>query len=313
MEWALFIAPSALEAALGRLGAAGGAEDEAWWRVGPVGGAAAWFGDLAGLHGGEGFRRVYWGSEFCETLIPAAGATERLARLAGELGLGWTLVTPYVTDAGLDRIGRLLAELPRELHPEEMVVNDWGVLRRMRREQPHLRPVLGRLMNKMIRDPRVAARFDDPRAPREAVEALRGFSISAGSYRAFLEESQVGRVEVDNPLQGLSVDFAAQGTAASIYLPFGYVTTGRICLPGSLGRSRGEKFTHLGACGRECGGVVLELKNTRSPFPADRDLTLYQRGNTIFYFQPPEQVAEALENAVSCGVDRVVWQPELPF
>jgi len=312
MEWALFIAPSGLEAALDRLETAGGADDEAWWHAGPVPGATAWYGDIAGTRGGV-FGRIYWGSEFCETLIPGNVATGRLARRAGELDLGWSLVTPYVTDEGLDRIERLLARLPRDLHPDEVVVNDWGVLRMVRREQPHLRTVLGRLMNKMIRDPRVAARFDDPRAPREAVEALKGFSISAGSYRAFLAENQVGRVEVDNPLQGLSVDFTVQGTAASIYLPFGYVTTGRICLPGSLGRPRGDKFTHLGTCGRECGEAVLELKNTRSPFPDDRDLTLYQRGNTIFYFQPPEQAAGALENAASCGVDRVVWQPGLPF
>jgi hypothetical protein len=168
-------------------------------------------------------------------------------------------------------------------------------------------------MNKMIRDPRVASRFDDPRAPQEAVDALRGFSISAGSYRSFLDRQQVERVEVDNPLQGLAVDFAGPGVSASIYLPFGYVTTGRICLPGSLGLAPGDKFSHLGRCGRECGGTVLELKNTRSPFEADRDLTLYQRGNTIFYVQSPGQVAAGLEAAAGCGVDRVVWQPELPF
>jgi hypothetical protein len=313
MEWVLFIAPSALEGAVERL-AGGGFPGEDVWRVTPAAGTPEeWFGDAAAAHGGGEFSRIYWGSEFCETLIPGAAATARLAGQAREKGLDWTLVTPYVTDTGLARISRLLEKLPRDLHPDEVVVNDWGVLRRLRREQEHLRPVLGRLMNKMIRDPRVASTFDDPRAPREAVDALRGFSISAGSYREFLARKKVGRVEVDNPLQGLAVDFAAQDIPASIYLPFGYVTTGRICLPGSLGLPPGGKFSHLGHCGRECGGTVLELKNTKSPFEADRDLTLYQRGNTIFYFQPPRQTAAGLEAAAGCGVDRIVWQPELPF
>jgi len=313
MEWVLFIAPSVLEDALGRL-ESGGVPGAAVWQVSPVAGAPeAHFGDIAAARGGDVFRRIYWGCEFCETLIPGSGATVRLAEGARERGLAWSLVTPYVTDHGLDRIARLLEKLPRDLHPDEVVVNDWGILRWLRREQDHLRPVLGRLMNKMIRDPRVATQFDDPRAPREAVEALRGFSISAGSYRSFLDGKQVGRVEVDNPLQGLSVDFAAEGIPASIYLPFGYVTTGRICLPGSLRLTPGNKFSHLDRCGRECGDTVLELKNTKSPFEADRGLTLYQRGNTIFYFQPPDRVAAGLEAAADCGVDRVVWQPELPF
>ena len=58
---------------------------------------------------------------------------------------------------------------------------------------------------------------------------------------------------------------------------------------------------------------VLNMKNSRSPFEADRSLRLYQRGNTIFYFQLPAQTAAGLAAAAGCGVDRVVWQPELPF
>jgi hypothetical protein len=313
MEWALFIAPSALAGAIGRMGS-GRACRESDWQVSPVKGRGEVdFGEAVTAHGGERFRRVYWGCEFCETLIPGFGSTVKLAEGALENDLAWSLVTPYVTDHGLDRIIRLLEKLPRDLHPDEMVVNDWGVLRWMRREQAHIRPVLGRLMNKMIRDPRVASRFDDPRAPREAVDALKGFSISAGSYRSFLEEKQVGRVEIDNPLQGLSVDFSAEGIPASIYMPFGYVTTGRICLTGSLRLPRGEKFSLLGECGRECSGAVLELQNTSSPFETDREMKLYQRGNTIFYVQTPERISAGLEAAEGCGVDRVVWQPELPF
>lgn len=313
MEWVLFIAPSALDGAISRLGK-GGVCRKSDWQVSPVKGRGeADFGDIAAAHGGEQFQRVYWGCEFCETLIPGQGSTTRLAGGALENGLAWSLVTPYVTDHGLDRIIRLLETLPRDLHPDEMVVNDWGVLRWLRREQTHIRPVLGRLMNKMIRDPRVASRFDDPRAPREAVDALKGFSISAASYRKFLDQKQVGRVEIDNPLQGLSVDFSAEGVPASIYVPFGYVTTGRICLTGSLRLPRGEKFSHLSQCGRECSGAVLELQNTSSPFEADREMKLYQRGNTIFYFQSPEGVSAGLDAAAGCGVDRVVWQPALPF
>jgi len=310
MEWVLFIATSALDNALDRLGSGDPFPGEQVWQVTTVPGVTAAYGDLAG---NGGFGRVYWGCEFCETLIPGAGSTGRLAGKLAERQIPWSLVTPYVTDAGLDRLAGLLAKLPRELHPDEAVVNDWGVLRWLGREQPHIRPVLGRLMNKMIRDPRVATKFEDPRSPQEAKDALKGWSISAGSYQSFLEGKRVTRVEIDNPLQGLAVDFGKEGVAASVYLPFGYVTTGRICLPGSLNVRPADKFSLLGNCRRECGGSVLELKNTRSPIEADRGLRLYQRGNTIFYVQPPDHVTQGLRAAAGSGVDRVIWQPTLPF
>ena len=54
----------------------------------------------------------------------------------------------------------------------EVVVNDWGVLRLVRREFPGLRPVLGRLMNKMMRDPRVAPFYSG--GPDDARPGRRG-------------------------------------------------------------------------------------------------------------------------------------------
>jgi len=313
MEWALFIAPSGLDGAVAGLDA-GGFPGPAVFRAAPaVGRAEGEYGEAVAAHGGDGFRRIYWGNEFCETLIPGPGATGRLAEALRRRELAWTLVTPYATDQGLDRLSRLLAELPRHLRPDEAVVNDWGVLRWLHREYPEIRPVMGRLMNKMIRDPRVATKFDNPHSPQEARDALKGWSISTDSYQDFLRGRGVARVEIDSPLQGMSVDFGDTGVAASIYLPFGYVTTGRICLPGSLALEPGDKFSHLFPCRRECGETVLELKNTRSPIEADRGLSLYQRGNTIFYVLPPEQVADGLAAAAESGVDRVVWQSSLPF
>jgi hypothetical protein len=313
MEWALFIAPSGLEDAVAGLDA-GGYPRPVVFRTAPAAGLERWdHTDTAMAHGGGDFSRVYWGCEFCETLVPGARATARLAEALGRQGLAWSLVTPYATDRGLDRVARLMGALPRELMPDEVVINDWGMLRWFHREHPGIRPVMGRLMNKMIRDPRVATKFDDPRSPESAKRAIKGWSISAGSYREFLRDKGVVRVEIDSPLQGLAVDFAEEGMAASIYLPFGYVTTGRICLPGSLALDAGDKFSHLSACGRECSETVLELKNTRSPIKADRGLSLYQRGNTIFYVLPPDRVADGLDTAADRGVDRVVWQPSLPF
>src|SRR5437867_3594050 len=88
-------------------------------------------------------------------------------------GRAWAPHAPYVTDRGLARPRPLLEAAASERgEGTEVVVNDWGVLRLVRREFPGLRPVLGRLMNKMMRDPRVAPFYSG--GPDDARRALSG-------------------------------------------------------------------------------------------------------------------------------------------
>ncbi|MDP7294889.1 MAG: hypothetical protein QGG24_06170, partial [Vicinamibacterales bacterium] len=55
--------------------------------------------------------RVYLGNEFCERLIPSVQLLERAHTAAAERGLALTLLTPYVTDDGIDRLRPLLSRL----------------------------------------------------------------------------------------------------------------------------------------------------------------------------------------------------------
>ena len=257
--------------------------------------------------------RIYYGPEFCEHLLPSP---ERLRRvLAAALdagGLPVTLLLPWATDAGLARIRPLLAVLEEKAGPgAEAVVNDWGVLRLIRREFPGLTPVLGRLMNKMMRDPRVAPFYSA--GPAEARKALSGSSARLPTYQRFLLDSGVRRLELDPLLQGIDQDLAGTGLRSTLWLPFGYAASGRICLSGSLHLPRADKFRYDLPCRHECQEHSVELRNSRSPFAESRDLVLWQRGNTVFYPVTGKPLEDALDGLARIGADRLVLQLDLPM
>ena len=67
------------------------------------------------------FKRVHFGVEFCERLLPSKKELqETRAEVAGR-GLPFTFVTPYVTEDGLQKVQTLLKLLP---DGTEVVFND---------------------------------------------------------------------------------------------------------------------------------------------------------------------------------------------
>lgn len=245
--------------------------------------------------------RIYYGNEFCQERIPRPGELEASCRTIRETGLPLTFVTPPVNDDGCDVLVDRLTRLQNWLPHSEVVVNDWGVLRLVHEKFPALVPVLGRLLNKFLRDPRVTARYDVP-------PALRQSSLSIPAYGRLLARYGVQRTELDNLYQGIDLDFQALDLLPSLYVPFGYVTTGRICMLGNLHLSRDEKFaTPSGPCPQPCLRVEVDLAEQKAEAHS-----FTQRGNTIFYRQAEALIDRGLEWAKRHGA-RVVYQPEIPF
>ena len=262
--------------------------------------------------GPPAWTRLYFGHEFCERRAPAVDDVRRAYEAASSAGLAFSLLTGYVTDQGLDRLRPVLAWLAGRDDPHiEIVANDWGVVRVVTGDHAALRPVLGRLMNRMLRDPRIMPGFVGAPAPGDALAAVRQSSISAPVFRRLLARLGVERVEFDNLIQGLDMDFAGLGVAASVYVPYGYVVTGRVCAIGSLGQPASDRF-HVGAdCRRECQRYTITRQASASPFDGGHREYL-ERGNTCCYYQDRSAIASAGEMAQQAGISRVVYQTDLP-
>ncbi len=272
---------------------------------------AGWATLLTVARGTSSPLRVYFGNEFCEHRIPAEAEFEASVAEVRAVGLPFTFVTPPVTDPGLERLAGLFARLEALLPGSEVVVGDWGTARILQERFTSLKPVLGRLLVKFLRDPRLTPRFLLPDSPPASLIAFQQCSVTLPGFREVLGKLGIDRVELDNLFQGMAVDFAGLGLRPAVHVPFGYVTRGRICLIGNQHLAAEQKFGALSRCRRECLKVEVRLRDRNRR--ADGGVYDYvQRGNTVFYEQTGPHLMRALAWAATQGA-RLVFSPELPF
>jgi hypothetical protein len=263
---------------------------------------------------GQSFSRLYFGQEFCERLLPTRQELEQALTFARQRGMDFTLVTPYVTDAGIEKVRQLFNYLQEQGQVGEVVFNDWGVLLLLLDEFPEMEPVAGRVIDKMKRDPRFTGRDYEEFFSREGRKMLMTSNITAPPYRQLLCHYGVHRVELDPVLQGFDFDLRPVGLKASVYLPYGFATTGRICFIGSLNQKAEDKFTVIGKCRRECQAYDQYLQKNISPIPEAvtdgrvAEIELERKGNTVFFANI--DVASLLKNE---NFDRLIYQPRVPI
>jgi hypothetical protein len=234
-------------------------------------------------------RALYFGTEFCESLLPSVEAAAAFCLAARDAGLEAVMLTPIITDKGLRQLDLLLDRLTTRGWAPEVVFNDWGVLNLLRQRYPDLPRRSGRLINRALRDPRVAAARPD----RGSGQADRGKRV-----RALLAQSGVIAVETDPDLEAGFLGDAAGSMQRVLYLPYFFVASSRNCLVKADGaQTADECFTKgLGVhCNRNCQGRWHRVHRD------DTSLPLWRAGNTVFCELPHRLAAAHLSLA-----DRVV-------
>jgi len=246
------------------------------------------------------FSRLYFGMEFCERLLPTPSQLKKSLLFSQENNVDFTLVTPYVTGSGLKKVEKLIQVVSEEEPDSEIVFNDWGVFHLLREQNYPLQPVMGRLLNKMKRGPRIANITE--KIPPASLEYFMTPGISITAIQEFLIKSTITRVEFDNLLQGLNLNDISGALHLSLYLPFAYITTTRFCLMSSLHQSE-EMEIGVVPCKKECQQYAFQLLNPIMTTP------LIRKGNTIFFSneQIPQQIIREKK------IDRIVIEPEIPL
>lgn len=251
------------------------------------------------------FTGAYFGNEFCERLLPRPDELEAVLEKMEKKGLSVVFMTPYLTDTGIDRLAALLELLERS-DGAEVVLNDWGVTRFVRKNFPGITPVTGRLVSRMLKEVRISSYLKPGKAPPGALDALKDCGYSNSDYDEVLTDHGIGRVEFDIPPQGLAVQLG-EGIRKSVHVPFAYIATGRNCMPGSLNAQPVHKFTPATPCTKECTRWLLQMKQkNKTPDPSGDEALLFQRGNTVFFLEEPALIEEVLSGADGNGLDRVV-------
>lgn len=261
------------------------------------------------------YQRIYWGVEFCQNLIPITAESEKILSFCVKNNLKFTLVTPFVTENGLEKLKRIFSWLGKQKLKCEVIVNDWGVLECLHTEFSRLfEPVLGRLLVRQQRDPAMKGVLEKQvpfavkgkdgkitvivhRPPdKRYQEGIRATYVSSSLFQDFLAKFGIKRIELNNLLQGLNLNGVR--FKKSIYNPFVHISTTRFCPM----QTPYQRLYRINVCQRECQKYYEILRNRAIP------KIIYKRGNTTFYKNPVD-----VKNVFSLDIDRVVFQKALPF
>jgi hypothetical protein len=236
-------------------------------------------------------KAVYFGSEFCQDLIPGAQEAQRFCALAAAAGLEAVLLTPLVRADGLDRIRELLAKLVERGLAPTVTFNDFGVLRLLRDNSPQLRRQAGRLINRALRDPRLVNQ------PLTRLDSQAG---RGGEIRRMLQRCGVTGLETDPDLDGSYLGPASSGLQRVLHLPYVFTASGRNCLHKAESQPDDKNFAKW--LSRPCPAPCRERWDAETR--ADLDFPLWRAGNTLFY----EATRPAVEAHLPLA-DRIVIHP----
>ena len=167
--------------------------------------------------------RFYIGNQFCHNLFPTE---EQLFSIMDKMyseGSEITLVFSYIREFMLLSVGKLLEKVDNWccIHGVnvEIVVNDWAMAEMLCGKTSRLRPVLGTLLNKRKKDPRMKYKSGD-------TSLFQQNSLNVGFYRDFLaEEFHIHRYEWESC--GYPQELPPGKN--SLHLPFYQTNTSQYC------------------------------------------------------------------------------------
>lgn len=255
--------------------------------------------------------RRYLGSEVCEQLMAPWAAMDVAVAACRARAMAVSVVLPPVGPRGARAALALLTRVAEAAPGTEIVANDWGVLAAAARDE-RLVPVLGRCLNRMLREPRLGDALG-PAAPAAAREALGGGPWASAAFAKLRARLRIARIEIDVPPIPIAARCFPPDLPVSVWVPFGLVATGRMCLAASVHRGRqvlGAARFAPGPCRHECRQACVVLA---APRQARGPAALTLAGNTAFYEHDPSLAGGALQMLADLPVDRVVWQTADPL
>jgi len=271
-----------------------------------------------------GYGRLYFGNEFCQRLLPSLSDLRRAVNFADQKCMGFSLVTPYVTNDGLLALKPLLKLLKHIKPQSEIVINDWGVLNFINREYPCFEPVLGRLLTKQKRCPtlvRLLKRTPSATLIRNidnqkkdyfvfqknipgALDAYyKGSNVSSVPIiHSFLLTRRIKRIEIDNLAHGLYLELPKEKISASVYFPYVYITTTFFCPTAGCDKNK-KSLLKYKLCDKTCQRYSFTLRHSSMP------KLVFLKGNTQFY----KNSKLFIRKFSKMGINRLVYEPEIPI
>jgi hypothetical protein len=254
---------------------------------------------------------LYFGQETCENLIPPLKNLQLAVEYCRQHEYHFVFATPYVGPKGMDRLRTLLSYLHKEAPGSEVSVNDYGVLHLLNTEFNNLKPVLGRLLVKLKRDPRFSISGYDitnqgiknlKKVESNQLDALQGSSLELPVYQNFLRAKGIERICLDTLSQGMSKKTLKKwGFPVDLIWPWSYITSGRSCSIAAHTQPGKEFHPTDEPCKFQCKKYEFTFSSDKKMMPA-----LF-RGNAAWM-----STQSMYEEFFDLGFDRLVYEPYIP-
>lgn len=240
--------------------------------------------------------RLYIGNQFCHLLFPEEQCLFDLMEKAHREKRSITLVYTYIREDMLKTTEELLAKVDNWCRKKqisaEIVVNDWAMIKMLEIYPERLIPVLGTLLNKRKKDPRMKYKKGDRMLYEEN-------SLNAEFYREFLgKQCNIWRYEWESCGYAQKFPDSLNGKN-SLHVPFYQTNTSQYCPLYAVctERERGKQKL-VTNCPHFC-----EQKALLYP----KHLHMVGRYNSLFGIDTEMlQHPEKLEVYVTAGIDRLV-------
>ena len=235
----------------------------------------------------QNYHRIYFGHETCEKLLPNNKDLPYFLEFASKKELKLTLVTPFLTNRGIDKVHQLADILNSYFSSYEIVISDWGLLHALQSRKT-VEPVISRFLTGQQTDFRLQriGTDSDPsvifwndkyyhlqsRKPgREMTEHLSSCSLLKQNTVELLASMGVTRFELNNIHQNIQLpDFSCK---YSLHIPFVPLTQFRHC----------PESTDFNKINKHCDSGNCRQHNMKWTLPDDE---VYCFRNALFYYNP---------------------------
>lgn len=247
----------------------------------------------------EEYSRVYVGWEFCPNFILGRDDIDRILSLSMQYNKKVTFVIPFIFQKELKRARSYISYLGSLNKNIEVVFNDWGVYRLIKKEH-FLQPVLGRLLSKqkLGLDPQIVQKLNLSTLDQNYLK-----KSAINSLNAFLIENSIFRVELSYSPFGINLEDIDPNIKVSLHYPLSYVSTSRYCRIFCTEQNMPlEKIEKYSKCPRFC--IKNNSLEYNKQFSSNR---LLLQGNTVFIYHPSTNALKQAKNIEN--IDRTVFSP----
>lgn len=257
-----------------------------------------YYTDAANQIYSEGFPqpdRLYAGSEFCDKIFHHLRHTNFFDHLRqiSQYAEHVSFVIPPMHESFMEHFKEIMDEIEQCPFVDELVFNDFGIMRYLHQHYPQYILVAGRLLDKGMRE----ARFDiysDLEKVQNNRRMMESTNLDAPFYHSLFKQYDVERIELDTLNGGTLSLNTERGMNYTVHYPRIFLSRSDYCEFSGVGKKLSEKFRIQDTCTHTCSSVWEELCD-----PSDSGI--YKMGNAIFMTQK-EKLSECVE-----GTFRLVY------